>query len=83
MHSPHLRGPRSLQPRLVKPGCQCGGQTPFDPESAHRALAQKLTQLTGVMASHMQQAPLDRSLRNANAKDMAKIAVRIVGGQIG
>ena len=55
---------------------------PFDAERAHRNLSHKFTQLAGVVSTYMKQAPMDRAVRNANAANMAKIAWRIVGGQV-
>jgi hypothetical protein len=82
MNSLHYRGPRAVLSHSLKPTCTCISEAPFDAEVAYQNLSNKFSQLAGLVATYMSQAPVDRSLRNANAANMAKVALRIVGGQM-
>jgi secreted trypsin-like serine protease len=60
--------------------CAQTAQQTFDAQVAYENLARKYTELSDLMARYIAQAPLERSVRNNNAREMAKVLARIVGG---
>ncbi|SEG18098.1 endonuclease G [Nitrosospira multiformis ATCC 25196] len=60
-------------------GCT-GKEESFDPMEAHRRLADKFNALGSLLTSYMNEAPLDRALRNNHAIQLALATARIIGG---
>jgi secreted trypsin-like serine protease len=59
----------------------CSQNTTFDAEQAYKNLSQKYIELADIVTAYMSQAGLERTARTNNARDLADLLARIVGGK--
>lgn len=60
----------------------CSQNTTFDAEEAYQNLSRKYVDLADIVMTYMSQAGLERTARTNNARDLADLLARIVGGTL-